>query len=155
MNSPKSSSTACDLAPVDEHVAVGEVPAARADQQRRGLLGQPVLAPVGLGVLDRPLDRVDEVDVALDDVAPGRRAGVLEVGHPAAGTGIKGVDGHLALGRAGDLDPAVLEVVRDRCDAPVALAHGPRLGQEVQALAGGQPGHALAAALQARSPLGL
>ncbi len=47
-------------------------------------------------------------DVALDLVLPGRRVRVLEVGHEALGARVERVDDQLAVGRAGDLDAAVL-----------------------------------------------
>ena len=40
---------------------------------------------------------------------PGRRVGVLEVGHEPARARVQRVDHHLAVGGAGDLDPAVGE----------------------------------------------
>ena len=79
---------------------------------------------------------VHQVDLALDHVGPGRRVGVLEVGHEHLGPAVQGVDDHLAVGRTGDLDAAVQQVGRDRRDLPVAVAHGLGLGQEVGALAG-------------------
>ena len=109
-----------------------------------GLVVQPVRLLAGVE-LDRPLDRVDQVRLALDDVPPGRGVRVLEVGHEAARARVEGVDDHLAVDRAGDLDAAVLEVGRDRRDAPVALADVARLGQEVGQLAGVDPRLALGA----------
>ena len=87
-----------------------------------GLLDQLVVAAVGAVVGDRALDRVDQVDVALDLVAPGRRVGVLEVGHEALGAAVERVDDELAVGRAGDLDAAVRVVGPRRRDLPVAVA---------------------------------
>ena len=45
--------------------------------------------------------------------------------------GVEGVDHHLRLGRAGDLDPPVVEVGRRRGDRPVGLADVARRDQEV------------------------
>ena len=117
---------------VDQQVAFGQVPAARAHQQRRRILAQLVVAAVGAVVGDRALDRVAQVDVALDHVAPGRGVGVLEVGHEAVGARVQRVDDHLALGRAGDLDPALLQIGRSRGDLPVALADLGGVLEEVQ-----------------------
>src|SRR5262249_22975201 len=47
---------------------------------------------------------------AFDQVLPGRRIGVLEISHEDVGAAIERVDHHLAVGRAGDLDPAILNV---------------------------------------------
>src|SRR6185437_10207264 len=52
---------------------------------------------------------------------------------------VQRVDGHLRVGRAGYLDPAVDQPGRRRRDPPVAVADGRRLGQEVEVAAGGQP----------------
>ena len=68
---------------VDAQVLLGQVPAARAHQQRRDLVAQLVVPAVGAVVGDRALDRVDEVRVAGDLVGPGGRVRVLEVGHEA------------------------------------------------------------------------
>jgi hypothetical protein len=42
----------------------------------------------------------------------------------------------LRVDRPGDLDPAVLQRRRDRCDAPVAGADGAGVGTEIRQLAG-------------------
>ena len=64
-------------------------------------------------------------------IVPGRRVGVLEIGHEDARAGIERIDDHLAVGRPGDLDAAVVEVGRDRRHGPVAFADGAGLGQEI------------------------
>ena len=79
-----------------------------------------------------PAHGVAQVDLAADDVAPVRGVRVLEVGQPHLGAGVQRVDHHLALGRPGDLDPAVGEVGRRRRDLPVAGADVGGLGQEVE-----------------------
>ena len=60
------------------------------------------------------LDGVDQVRLADDTVLPGRRVGVLEVGHEDPGARVERVDHHLPVGRPGDLDSAVREVGRGR-----------------------------------------
>jgi hypothetical protein len=89
-------------------VALGEMPPARADEQRRDPLVQAIDPSVGVPVLDRALDRVNEVDLALDHVAPRRRVRVLEVRHEDIGAGVERVDHHLPLGGARELDPPAL-----------------------------------------------
>ena len=91
---------------VDEHVALGQVPAARAHDERRDLVVQAVALAV-LVELDRPADGVVQVALPVDDVRPGGRVGVLEVGHEDARARVERVDHHLAVDRAGDLDAAV------------------------------------------------
>jgi hypothetical protein len=129
---------------VDHDVAVGQVPAAGTHQQRRRLVAQPV-GPLALGVLDGPVDRVDEVGLPADHVRPGGRQRVLEVGHESARAGVEGVDHHLPVGRAGDLDAPVLQCGRRRRHAPVGLAQLAGLGEEVRQLAGVPAGHPVGA----------
>ena len=111
-----------DRLAADRQVLLGQVPAARAHEQRRRVVDQLVVAAVGAVVGDRALDRVDQVQVALDLVAPGRRVRVLEVGHEALGAAVQSVDDELAVGRPGDLGAAVLVVRPRRRDLPVAVA---------------------------------
>jgi hypothetical protein len=87
-----------------------EVPAAGADEQRGDVIVELVLLAVGVAEADGAPDGVDEVELALDHVFPGGRVGVFEVGHEDVGAGIEGVDHHLAVGGAGDLYPALLEI---------------------------------------------
>ena len=75
-----------------------------------------------------------------DDVVPRRRVRVLEVGHEDAGARVQGVDHHLALDRAGDLDAPVLEVLPAARRPPVAGADCRGLGEEVGELAGVEAG---------------
>ena len=82
---------------------------------------------------------VAEVDLALDQLVPGRRGRVLEIGHEHLGAAIERVDHHLGVGRAGDLDAAVLQVGGNRADRPVGVADGPRVLAEVGKLAGVEP----------------
>jgi hypothetical protein len=115
---------------VDADVALGQVPAARAHEQRRRIGDELIVAPVGGVVGDRRLDRVDQVRLSLDLLAPCRRVRILEVGHEATGTGVQGVDDELAVSRAGDLDAAVQVVRTGARGAPVAVADLRGLGQE-------------------------
>jgi hypothetical protein len=59
---------------------------------------------------------------------------------------VQGVDDHLAIDRAGDLDAAVAQVGRQRRHLPVAAAHVPGFAQEVR-----QPAP-VQVSLQARPP---
>ena len=111
---PKSKSEPEIGWPSTEHVLLVEVPAARPDHQRGGVLVERVLLALGAGVLDRAADRVAQVDLALERGVPGGRVRVLEVGHEHLRAGVERVDDHLAIDRAGDLDAAVVQVGRDR-----------------------------------------
>jgi hypothetical protein len=124
-----------DRLAVEQHVPLGQMPPARAHDERRRLIVQPV-ALLARVELDRPPDRVTQVPLALDAVLPGRRARVLEIGHEHARARVEGVDHHLAVDRARDLDPPVAQVGRRRRDLPLALADVFRLGREVGQRAG-------------------
>ncbi len=139
---------------VDEHVLFREMPAARAHEQHGGLVVQRIM-PARLGIVegDRPAHRVVEVRLALDHVLPGRRVRILEIGHEDAGAAIERVDHHLSVGRAGDLGAAVLDVPRDRCNPPVAVADRLGLGQEIRFPAGIEPVLDLGAASEQPPPL--
>ena len=112
------------------------MPAARADHQHRRIVAdRVVLAAVGVGEVETAEPAIAQVDLALDQLVPYRRGGVLEIGHENFGARIERVDDHLGVGRAGDLDPAVLEVGRDAGDGPFALADVARLLEEIGQIA--------------------
>jgi hypothetical protein len=113
-------------------VRFGQVPAARPHHERRGPAAEAIaLAAVGIGEVDRAADRVGEIDLALDQVRPGGRGRVLEVGHVHRRAGVQRVHDHLAIDRAGDLDPPVLQVRRHRRDLPVRVANLPGLPEKI------------------------
>ena len=64
-------------------------------------------------------------------IVPGRRVGVLEIGHEDVGAGIERVDHHLAVDRAGDLDAAIEQILGQRRHRPVGVADALRLGREI------------------------
>ena len=141
---------------VDQHVPLGQVPAARTHQQRRGLLVEAIDAAVRVVERDGAVDGVDQVDLTLDHVLPGRRVGVLEVGHVDVRARVEGVDEHLALGRPGQLHPALLEVGRgDGRDAPVARSHGGGFRRKVRQLARVEAGLAFVPRLKQRLTRGV
>ncbi len=121
---------------IDGDVLLGQVPAARPDEQHRGLLAKGVALAFGRGEVDPAADGVAQVDVALDVVVPPRCVGVLEVRHEDLRAGVERVHDHLAIDRPGDLDPPVLDVGRGRRAGPVALADGAGVRQEVGQAAG-------------------
>ncbi len=118
---------------VDQAVLLGQVPAARADDECRRLVIQLVsLTVAGVRITDRPIDRVAQIHLSQQDVFPRRRTRVFEVGHEAFDGRIQRVDDHLAIDRTGDLDAAVLQVGGDFGDPPVVGANGRGLGEEVR-----------------------
>src|SRR5206468_9280836 len=92
-----------DRLTLHKEVLLVEVPAARANHEGRGLLVQLVHTAVGIAEFDRQIDRVDEVALSIDVIAPGWRVRVLDVGHVDGRTRVEGVDDHLAIGGSCDL----------------------------------------------------
>ena len=91
--------------------------------------------------------------MSFDQIVPARRRRVLEIGHVDIGAAIQRVDHHLAVGRAGDLDAAVLDVARDRCHPPVAVADRLGLGQEIGLPPGIEPALDVGASSEKPPPL--
>ncbi len=111
-----------------------EVPAARTHHDRRRSL---VRHAVPLALLVREIElttnRVVQRKLPFDYVRPGRARRILLVGEPHLRTRIERVDGHFAVGRSGDLDPAVVEAGPGPGDAPgVIRADGRGFGEESQ-----------------------
>ena len=118
----------------EAHVVLGQVPAARSHHDRRRLLGGHLVdLALGGGVRQLAADRVVERQLALDDVLPGGARGVFLVGEPHLRARVERVDGHLGVGRAGDLDAAVFEAGAGTGDAPVGVvADVRRVGTELR-----------------------
>src|SRR5206468_11793087 len=72
------------------------------------------------------------VALALDDVLPLRRAGILVVGHEDPGAGVERVDHHLAVDGSGDLAAAVAEIGGRLGHSPLGVADVGRPGQEAR-----------------------
>jgi hypothetical protein len=123
---------------VDEHVLLGEVPAARPDHDRGGFVAQGVVLALRGGELEGAGDRVAQVELALDHVLPQRGVGVLVVGQPHLGPGVQRVDRHLRVGGSGDFGAAVAKARRRIGDLPVALPDILGLLEETQGAAGRQ-----------------
>ena len=102
------------LLAIDEQVLLEEVPAARAHEQHRDLRIRRYCLPSGVLNPIVRVDRVAQVDLAVDDVVPGRRERVLAVRHEHFRARVQRIDDHLAIGRTGDLDAPILQVRRDR-----------------------------------------
>lgn len=98
--------------PVDEHVPLGEVPSARPDDVRRRAKAELVpLTLLLVDVGDGPLCGVDQVDLSEDEVFPGKKSGVLDVGHKVACARVERVEDHFAVDGAGDVHTAIEEVL--------------------------------------------
>src|SRR5207247_3906130 len=103
---------------VDDHVLLRQVPTAGPNQKGGGLPVQTVFLSFGTGELQGPPHRVEQVQLALDDVPPRGRVRVLEIGHEHLGARVKGIDHHLPIGRPGDLDPSTAQVRGTRTNRP-------------------------------------
>ena len=118
---PKSKSEAEMGSPSIRTVLFHQVPAARANHQYSRGLAQFVELSFGAGVGDGAANGIAQVDLPLDDVTPGGRIGIFEIGHEDIGAGVERVDDHLAVDGAGDFDAAVQKVGRDGGHLPVAI----------------------------------
>ena len=78
----------------------------------------------GNGFAQRPL--------AGQQIFPSRRSRVLEIGHIDFGTRVQGVDHHLGLHRAGNLNATIEQVGREFGDFPLAFADCTRVFPEVR-----------------------
>ena len=117
---------------VDDHMALGQMPSARPHHQHGGLILERVGLTAGrVGEVDFSGPPVLQVGLAFDHVGEDGRGRILEIGHEDLSAGIERIDDHLAIDRAGDLDPAVEKVGRDLGDGPVAVADGFRLGEKI------------------------
>ena len=122
---------------VHGQVTLVEVEAARADDEDGGIDDEGVILGRGrIGEGQRATPAIDQIGLAVEDVVPRRRGRILEIGHEGLGARIECVDDHLASGRAGDFDAAVLEVARGARDRPIASADRCGIGPEVGQIAG-------------------
>ncbi len=141
-----------DRSKVHLQVLLGEVPAARPDEEHRDLVLQRVALLARLDG-DRPLDRIGQVELAPEDVLPGRRVRVLEVGHVDLRAGVERVDHHLPVACGpGDLDSPVLQVGGYGSYLPVAFTDRAGALEEVRQLARGDPLLALGTGLEQLEP---
>ena len=125
-----------DRCAVDQEVALFEVPAARTHDQRRDLVVESVVLALGAGEFELAADCLAEGNLAGQHVVPGGRERILEVAHKHASARVEGVDHHLRLGWACDLDSSILQRRGCRGDLPVTFAHRLGLREKVEQAAG-------------------
>ena len=130
------------------------MPTARPHDQRRDLGIEPVLLSLRAREVERPLDGIDEVHLALDEIRPRRCVGILEVGHEHLCSRVQRVDDHLAVGRSRDLDTPVLKIIGGRGHLPIGLANRSGCGEESWRFAGVEARLALVAHAQQLEPPG-
>src|SRR5437660_1429891 len=133
---------------IDDHVLLWQMPTAGPNQKGRSLPVQAVFLPFGTRELQGPPHRIEQVQLALNDVPPRGRVRVLEIGHEHLGARVQGIDHHLPIGRPGDLDPSIVQVRGKRSDLPRPLTDGGGLRKEVEHVAAIDPNLALSAAMQ-------
>ena len=118
---------------IDGEVLFRQMPAAWSHHQHGvGVGAQGVVLAVVGGEGNVAGYGVAQVDLAFDEVGPGRTGGVLEIGHEHFGAGIERIDDHLAIDRAGDFHAPILQCRRDRRHAPVRFTNGTGVGAEVR-----------------------
>src|SRR6267378_5038576 len=117
---------------VDEYMLLREVPTSGANQERRDLPVQAVDFSFGTLELQGPPHRIEEIQLPLDEVAPGRRVCVFEVRHEHPGARVQGIDHHLPIGRPGDFDSAIEQVLGERPNPPRPITDVGSLGEEVE-----------------------
>ncbi len=88
-----------------------------------------------IGHRDAAGDGIAQIDLAIDQVRPGRTGRILKIGHEHLGVGIERVDDHLAINRPGDLYATVLQRGRHRRNTPLAFANGASIGAEIRQFA--------------------
>ncbi len=124
---------------IHEDVLLGQMPTPRAYDDGRSGVGQAVALPGRRREVELPLDRVPQVELALDHVLPQRRVGVLVVGEPHLGAGVERVDRHLRVGRTRDLGSPVDQPRRGLSHPPrVIRPDGCRVGKKAQRATGRQ-----------------
>jgi hypothetical protein len=128
-----------------------QVPSSRPHHQRGQIGPKSVLFSLRTLVPDRSSNRVPQILLAFNIVAPGRRIRVLEVGHVNIGSRVQRVDDHLAIDRSGDLDATIGEVRGDARDLPILAAQLGRLSEEIGQFAGIERCLALGACVQQRA----
>ncbi len=121
---------------VDDDVLLRKVEPARPNEQHRRVLHDAVFL-LGCVERERATHRFVEVLLTADDVVPGRRVRVLEVGHEDARARVERVDDHLLVDRSRDLDASIADVLRHRRADPVAATDVPRLGEEIELVLAG------------------
>jgi hypothetical protein len=124
---------------VDANVLLVEMPAARAQQERRSPFVESILLARLTDEVDRAAHGRMDVQLAADLVLPGRRVRVFKVRHVGIRARVQRVDHHLPFHRTGDFHPTAGKRRGKGRDGP---ASGPDLGrfrEEVGLLAGVDP----------------
>src|SRR5215469_645346 len=99
------------------------MPTSRTYHQRCHSTIQFIALPLGTYEADRAFDSIPKIGLTLKVIHPGRRIGILKVSHEYICARVERVDNHLAIGRSGNLHAPVQQVMRDRCDLPIALTN--------------------------------
>ena len=77
-----------------------------------------------IGVADRAINGITQVNLPLDDFLPVRSQRIFEIRHEYFYIGIERVNDHFAFNRASDFNTAVLQISRDITDFPFGIFNG-------------------------------
>lgn len=125
---------------INKEVGLIKVPASRSDDKGGELLlvgSELVRLSTGGLEGDGSSDTVVEVDLTIDHVGPGGGRGVLKVSHVGPDVGVQGVDDHLSVSGAGDLDSSINQTGGGGGTLPSGVISDVLgLGEEVGELAG-------------------
>lgn len=113
-----------------------QMPSTWPHHQRRYRIGELVRLAFRTGERDGAIDRIAHIDLPVQEIGPGRRVGVFEIGHENVRAAIESVDHNLAIHRARNLDPAVRQGRRNRGNRPVTGADLRSVRKEVRKVAG-------------------
>ena len=125
---------------VHQHVVLAQVQPARAHHEGGGLGRQLVVAAgARIDEAQAAAHRLVQARLPFEQILPGRRGGVFEVGHEDVGAGVERVDDGLRVRGPGDLDLAAVQ--RPWCGrhAPLRAPHFSRRGEEIKRLAAIDP----------------
>lgn len=93
---------------INSDVLLLEVPSTGTDDEGRELaVSSELVLLLALFEVDLATVHIVQADLTIDHVLPGWGAGILEIGHISPDVGVVGIDHHLSVGGAGDLNSAV------------------------------------------------
>src|SRR5580692_6985292 len=91
-----------------------EMPSSRPHHQRCRIRASLILLSLRTLIANRSSNRVPQIVLTFDIVAPGGSVRILEVRHKDTGARVQGVDDHLAIDRAGNFHATIEKVFWDR-----------------------------------------
>src|SRR5262249_3991980 len=98
------------------------MPSPRTNHERRYRRIELITLALRARIADSSPDSVTKIGLTLEIVVPCGGVGVLEICHEHARPGIQCVNHHLAIHRAGDLHPAIQQILGNWCNLPISLS---------------------------------